>query len=440
MKLPPYSRQVFTIAAWLAMAVIAYCIGRMTAPTEKAVVAGPTTGNSAASAAAQPSVDTQVASTMSPEELQRISESGPTTLEKLTGGRPMGDWLKNLLAQEDEIIRTTGFLKLLENLKTPEDIMAALEVVKGRDGGDGGRRGGGRFGNREFSMLMQKFTQMDPKAAIAYAEKAEGNERLAATATVLRTWARTSADEALAWAQTNGKTENEQDGNWAVAMVVSQLAKNNIDRALLVANEQPATRARGRMIDTLVSELVDQRGKEAAREAIMNMPDGTLKDSLTAQIAGRLAKGDGASTAQWVMNLPAGDARNRALVETVGEWSEEDPVGAGNFLTKLPASPETDAVRERYAYEVNRQDPEGSIAWASTISQDQQRYRAIENLVRNWMRRDTNQAQQWLAQSELPPEIKARFAPRPGEAQRGDRGPGGAGGPQGGRGGGFRGR
>lgn len=275
-------------------------------------------------------------------------------------------------------------------------------------------------------MLLEKWTKVDPKAAIAYASNGNrGNDdRGSSSSIVLRAWARTSPDEALAWAEANGKGNNPQDGNWALTSVLQQLARTNVDRALEVASTQVLSRARGRMMETLVGELVGQRGEDAARTAILALPAGSFRDNMTAQIAGRLANSDGPGTAEWVMTLPPGEARSRALAEVVNQWTEDDPTAAGTFLTRLPVSPETDSSRERYAFNVLRADPEGALAWANTISNDEQRNRAIENLIRGWMRRDADGARTYLAQSQLPPEMKAQISGSQGRS-RGDGPPGG---------------
>jgi hypothetical protein len=315
----------------------------------------------------------------------------------------MEDWLKRLIKQDDEIVRTTAFLRLLAVLETPEDLRQALEIVAPR----GDRPGWRGFGMREAPMLLQKWTQLDAKGAAAYIESRNPQERMFASSVVLSTWARINPDEALAYAQANGQSANEQDGNWSMAMVVSQLAKNDVDRALQVATTQDTSRARGRMMDSVLSELVTQRGEDGARSTVMSLPPSAFRDNLTAQLAGRLADKDGFGTAQWVMNsLPAGDVRGKALAETVNRWADDDPVAAGNFLSRLPASPETDPARERYAFEVSRADPEGALAWANTISAQEQRTKAVENLVRAWMRRDKAAAEKWVASSQLPEQVR----------------------------------
>lgn len=397
---PLNSRSLLIAGAWLASIAVTYSLGRLGGDA-------PETSAISAAASAQPA-DISSSDRARPSASALFSAEdrrggAAETIEQVTGGEPLEDWLKRLLKQDDEIVRTTAFLRLLSALETPEDLRKALEIVSA-SGGRGGWRGAGM---REMTMLLQKWTQIDTKGAADYAKELNNNERWFTTSVVLGTWARINPDEALAYAEVNGQGPNPEDGNWGVATVVSQLAKSDVDRALQVASTQDLSRARGRMMDVVISELVAQRGEDAARNTVMSLPPSTFRDNLTAQLAGRLADKDGPGTAQWVMNsVPAGEARSRALAETVNRWADKDPVAAGNFLSQLPVTTETDPARERYAFEVLRQDPEGALAWANTISAEEQRTKAVENLVRAWMRRDRAAAERWVASSSLPVQVR----------------------------------
>jgi hypothetical protein len=59
---------------------------------------------------------------------------------------------------------------------------------------------------------------------------------------------------------------------------------------------------------------------------------------------------------------------------------------------------------------VQRSDPEGAVAWASTLSDANQRQSQVENITRDWLRSDTDAARQWLSSSHvLSEEVKARL-------------------------------
>ena len=398
MNFSPEARRLLIPAAWLATAVLTFCIGRMSSFIDAPV---PITTTSQHADSSAPAVD-------APAFARPISrtegETFTSPLQQLTGGQPIADWLKNLLNEEDEIARMSGFMRLMEVLGSGEEIEQALNAAMAN--GNGWSRG------KEFSMLLQKWAQLDPAQAMAWVEKIKDQgAKFGGYRAVLSTWTRRSPQDAVAWAEANGRPDakDEQDGNWAMATIVSQLSKTDADWALRLTEGQAMSRARGRMIDTVIGQFVSQRGEAAAREMVMNIRDETLRHGAMGRLASQLAANDPQSAAQWIATLPASDGRQRALTELVSQWSENDPAAAAAYLSKYPASPETDESRGRLAQNVLRKDPEGALAWAGTISEDQFRTRTVTELVRNWMRRDADAAQKWVQTSQLPDEVRARL-------------------------------
>ena len=355
---------------------------------------------------------------------------GALTVARVTNGQPLDKWMKNLMAQEDDIVRMNGLLRLLDAVRDPEDLKTMIGAINLR--GDRGFGRGARF--TEYSMILEKWTQLDPKGAIGYANSKGREEKWIGTSTVLRTWTRADAGAAVTWAQANGKDAKEAEGgpgggppgfgSSPIAIVLTQLAHSDLDRALSVAASETFDR-RSRTLDTLANELVSQRGLDAARTAIDGMAEGALRDGLVTQLAGKFAEKDAPSAAAWVLALPEGDAKSRALSETVGEWAKKDAVAAGAFMTQLPATPQADRSREAYANAVAQKDPQGALAWASAITDAQRQQRTVENVVRSWVKQDATAAKAWIAQSTLPEDVKTRVQSpgRSGGFSRG-RGPG----------------
>ena len=409
MNLSPEIRRLLIPVAWVATAVLTFSLGRMSsfidAPTGTAMPAAQR-GDSSATAVESPAFARSVAG--------GGSETFTSPLEQITGGQPIGEWLTRVLNQEDEIARMSGFMRLLEVLGTGAEIEQALSAVIAT--GDNWSR------RREFSMLLEKWAQLDPAQAMAWVEKIKDQgAKFGGYRAVLSTWTRRSPQEAVAWAEANGAPPevNANDGNWAMAAIVGQLSKSDPDWALRLTQEQAMSRARGRMVDVVIGEYVSQRGEAAAREMVMHIPEETLRTGMMGRLANQLAANDPQSVAQWVATLPASEGRQRALTELVSQWSENDPAAAAAYLAKYPVSPETDASRERLAQNVLRKDPEGALAWAGTISEDQFRTRTVTDLVRNWMRRDADAAQKWVQSSQLPDEVRARLGlPGAGSAVR----------------------
>lgn len=412
--MPPRTRIIAFSLAWLVTAAVAFSLGRLasdSSSSEKATAAR----NAASSASSSTAGPDGGSSSLLPGVREASASASGGGWQSVTGGKPLKDWLKTLMAQEDEILRTQGFMRLLDSLKTPEEVQEALETVASQM--DRGWRGFSR--SREYTMLLQKWTELDAKGAAEYAAKNEDQgQRFIGSATVLRTWTRLDPNAALAYVQgneafTGGGPGRDgggggEEGNWGVAAVVSQLAKTDLERAMTLAAAEPVSRVRGRMMDSLIGELVAQRGESGVREALSALPAGQFRDGMIGQYAARLADKSGPEALSWAGSLPPGESRNRAYSEVFRQWADDDVVAAGTALSKMPPSVETDGARERYAQEVLRRDPVSAMEWAQTITSDEQRARAQETLIRSWMRRDRNAATNWLNASPLAPEFKQR--------------------------------
>lgn len=431
MKIPENVRPFLIPSAWLATAALTFGLGRISsfvdAPPESQTVQGAP----AAGAGAAGGVDFVGAGASA-----RVLGSGSraaATLEELTGGKPVDEWLKRLLAQDDEAARTTGFMMLLEKLNTVEEIEAALVTVHASMRNDWGGRS-----SREAAMLLQKWTKLDAKSAMAYVQKVEDpRSKFGGMNTVLQTWARSSPQEAVAWAKENGLKATPdfgggggggrggggggEMGNWAMTSVLSQLAKTDLGQAIELAQAEPVSTARGRVIETLVGQLVSQRGETGARDAALAIADESMRSSMIRQLAGRAAESDPAKALEWVSTLPAGAAKASALTETVRQWAQKDTTAAAAYVKTLPAGAETDGPRATVARYVVDKDPAGAIAWANSITDPAARTKSLGDVVGSWMRNDAEAAKQWV--NQLPDETKTQVMAA--AAQRGGNGPGG---------------
>lgn len=391
------SRRPLIIATvWLLTAVAAFSLGRVSSLPQVIERVRQNTPTATPAEAASISTATQKDAE---DDLSLAGWFGSKAsgLAEVTNGRSLEDHVKHLLKQDDEAIRMLGFLRLLEALNDAEQIKSVLDVI-GRDG-----RGGFRM--TEQAMLLQKWAKLAPADAAVYANGQRDWSRFNGLNAVLKVWVKNSPEEAIAWAEKNGAQQGNdarpgggpggEDGNWAVATLIGSLAKTSLDRALDVAQNQPYSRARGRMADTLVGELIAQRGEEAARDAVLAMTDEQFRAGMARELAQRMANKDPVAAAAWANGLPAGETRERAMAEAIDEWAEKDVVAAGKYLQQLGASPEFDRARQEYAMRVLRTDPEGAMAWTQAITDEQRRSGTTQELLNAWARRDQQAAQSW---------------------------------------------
>lgn len=417
------SRRPLIIASvWLLTAAAAFSLGRISS-VSRVIERVREVATSAPAATDTPSPTGQK---QDQDELSLAGWFGSkaTGLADVTGGRSLADHVKHLLKQDDEAVRMLGFLRLMEALTSADDIKAVLDLI--------GKDSRGNFRMTEQAMLLQKWAKMAPADAAAYANGQRDWSKFNGLNAVLKTWVKDSPEAAIAWAEKNGAPQSNdaqtqgrgpgEDGNWAVATLLGTLAKTSLDRALDVAANQPYSRARGRMAETLVSELISQRGEEAARDAVLGISDEQFRAGMARELAQRMASKDPQGTAAWANGLPAGETRQRAMAEAISEWAQKDAVAAGSYLQQLGPSPEFDRARQDYAQRVVRNDPEGAIAWAQSITDEQRRTDTTREVLRSWTQRDAPAAQTWAQNNGIDvAQLQGRGGP-PGGSRFGGRG------------------
>ena len=410
-------RLILIASAWLITAAAAFSLGRVSSVSR--VIERVREAAAPSSAGTGPASTTAQKTTEDDLSLAGWFGAHGTGLAEVTNGRSLEDHVKHLLKQDDEALRMLGFLRLLEALNNPDDIKTALDVI-GKDG-----RG---FRMTEQAMLLQKWAKLAPADAATYANSQRDWAKFNGLNAVLKTWVKANPEDAIAWAEKNGAPQGNdaqqngrgpgEDGNWAVATLIGTLSKTSLERAMDIAANQPYSRARGRMADTLVNELIAQRGETAAREAVMAITDEQFRAGMARELAQRMASKDPQGTAAWANGLPAGETRERAMAEAISEWAQKDAVAAGQYLQQLGPSPEFDRARQDYAQRVVRNDPEGAIAWAQSITDEQRRNDTTRDVLRSWVQRDAPAAQAWaqtngvqVPQAGGPPSFGGRGGP-----------------------------
>lgn len=428
-------------SAWALTVVVAFAVGQFStdAPITPVAPAAPAASGGASTSAESAGVDSRAGGVFAAEG---AGKPGTTpTVGEITGGQPLDEWLKRVMEQDDELFRMQNFMKLIAALNTPEDIEAALKVVMAGGGGRGRGPGGmGRF--TEMSMLMAKFVQLDPKAAMAYSTKLEGGEKFMATSSALRTWTRLSPDAALAWAQTEGKDismdfggrggpggfggqaeEGAPKDNFALLSVVSQLAKTDLDKALTTASGMELGRFGDRMVDTVANEMINQRGADKAKAYLDSLQPGAFRDQYMQQVANTLSRKDPEGTTEWIAaKAETGDAKRRALGESIGNWAKADFAAASAFTDKQPVSPDMDSARGRILDELAKTDPK--LAWSKlpTISSPERLNSTAFQIGRELVKAGQAEVMQTVNIPNLKPEtVNGAMTPRSGGGNGGPR-------------------
>jgi hypothetical protein len=108
----------------------------------------------------------------------------------------------------------------------------------------------------------------------------------------------------------------------------------------------------------------------------------------------------------WLMTLPAGGERDAAIPSAWGIWLAHAPKEAVEWLdSETPARVLDPAVR-MLMDKARESTPAVAMRWSVALADPQRLADYVTEIGRDWLRREPELARAWLAQSELPEEIR----------------------------------
>ncbi len=293
------------------------------------------------------------------------------------------------------------------------------------------------YGNTgtEMELLFQAWAKADPMAALDYID--ENPDLRRNRNEVLETWAANDAAGAEKWAL------DKHDGDGAnpyMASVIRGIAAFDLPNASRLTAEMPMSRERGQAIDAMakallmngteaafafpdsiqdehlkgsfilmISQNLSQKDPVAAADWVATMESGTLQDRAAGTIAGRLAGVDVAKATDFVKSLKP-EARASAAAATVPEMSRNDIAGTARWVSTMAGTPGYDKVVESFVWSCDQRAPEQSAAWIAGVSDQNQQNRLYQRMLGNWARKDRAAVRSWVAENDVPADIRRRFS------------------------------
>ncbi len=286
--------------------------------------------------------------------------------------------------------------------------------------------------DQELTQLFESWAQQDPRSALAAAERfAEAGLRETLLGAVVSGWVAREPDAAFAWATTPSRTD--QYG----MIAIDKLAKSDPQRAMRLTSaltgrdESFYQQAYGTIIGSIAN---DGRYLEA-RKMLESVASPTLREQLSAELAGTWGRYQPKQTAQWLLGFPEGAMREGALGNVAYSWAQSDPQGAAAFAASLPPGGsrkqalvnaviawadkdiaaasawldkfdmdrDNDAAVAAIATspKVVGRDPEVALSWAESIVGIDERTEAIGQIAAQWAEKDRNAARKYLEKTSL---------------------------------------
>ena len=245
-------------------------------------------------------------------------------------------------------------------------------------------------------MLLTRWTQEDPNAALAGLEELPPEERGGAATHILSSIASVDPQMAAQWlAEPDNLTNQDSIGETLATLIAREWAHQDSAAAEQWAQSLSKNQRRGAMngiIDTLLST-----DPGAAANFVTNMDDSSERRSAADKVAEAWAQRDPLLAIEWAQGLNANE-RTGALEAALGSWAQSSPVEAALFIDELPQAQRTENQVSRVAHEWSLRDPASAAEWLGNQPDDGGKVNSIWEVMSRWMRADPEAASTWLSQ------------------------------------------
>ena len=142
-------------------------------------------------------------------------------------------------------------------------------------------------------------------------------------------------------------------------------------------------------------------------------PDGAV---ITGRRWGRV---DGTAAMAWLEKLPAGQPRDRGVREAFLAWATADWDGAQAWLESASLTAFHDPALEVLAEQLLAWDPAEALGWCERILGEMPRARCLSSGASRWYAKDALAAEAWLQTSSLDEEARSEVRKSTGTGQAG---------------------
>jgi len=314
------------------------------------------------------------------------------------------------------------FTQLLENL-TPENAVAALQLLRAESGGKGP--------SPWLSMLCSAWGAQDGVAAMA--SLSGRRERGAA----ITGWAGRDAAAAEQWLATLPKDTSDEerralqygfvrglsrrDASAALEYVAGRSEGDRADLARVLAGEQltRGTRAaagwamelkdtamRGSALESVARHFmqVDPPGGASWASESSLAPD--MRQAV-ARVADWMAGNDVQAALAWTRQLPRSPGQEEAFQQVFSQWARTDPTASSQELVRMSPGWERDNAIHSFSRVLVNENPEDAMTWAASITEPSMRLDTQIDVARQWYAAAPAAAQPWIV-AHLPVDAQAR--------------------------------
>jgi hypothetical protein len=375
-KFPKAMRIIYILIAVVAF-VMGICADRVLfSKRDEPSATSPVSDRARSSATASPTQEMQIASA---DEMSVKAESNAVPKKSLDV----------ILAERDRKQRTADLEAFINNLQL-SDYGAALKRIRQMPGSN----------DRELAsrLLVSRWVQMDPTAALQFAASNRGFEYVADD--VFQQEATTNLQGALERAKSLPNADLRYN---ALRGVLSFMADTNPAGALQLSQALGEFPGNEPLSSVIYRQWAAIDPQTAALAAAKENVDGWR--SPVGQVVRTWAGKDPAAAANWSLSLGDPSAQSRSIGQVIRQWARQDPTAAANWVNALPPGSSHDAAVAAFAYSLVQSDPQYAVNWAQNIADEKTRNNALQRVSREVMWRNPTNGATILQAAGVPPNL-----------------------------------
>lgn len=284
----------------------------------------------------------------------------------------------------------------------------------------------------EMKLFFQAWGQLDGEAAITAAKNMPNGKGYPESA--ILSWVGTDTAAATAWLNTQAgdskkdlltlsyikglSTDTAASTNYVLSlpegknatenrqllryyeMITQEQLKKGINATKTWADTLPDGDFKSSALQNIVNQIASE-DIDTAKEWITHYADRDFAKEAVGKIAQRMTSTVDPETAvDWAQTLPE-VSQESAFYSTLNQWAESDPTAAGTFLLEMPDSPSKNSAISGFVEKLQNQDPATAAAWATTITDEPLRRRAVIESSIHWYQENQTAADAFMAENGL---------------------------------------
>lgn len=409
------------LLAWLLTVWVAFVFGnKVTEKTQEASARGTESGEATSLGSNEGSKEGEVASRENPHAVARFISSTrnlrvdelerllPEITEKMEIAEVHAAFAR-LAKLRPSASRKTAMLQLMDRFGQLEGEKALSYLSQLEDLDHGFRRD-------MTHHAVKGWTSVDPSAAHAHLTSHPGFDKVALRA-VWEGIAKThDLEKALAFIEELGPGSNQYSEPyeiWDIYMTLHDLYRKDDQAIISWVESLPPGETRNRAFHSTVDRLA-RHDPEAAKKWIEEHADPSNIAIAHEELAESWARHDPEAAVAWAAELPEGtDGLRRIYERLFTRFIQYDFLDAANYLIAQEPSPQLDTAFEVYIAKVKSMDPASTMDWAVAITDEERRWRAMQDVANVWRGKDPNALKTYVEELELEEEKAATLLAKP---------------------------